>query len=172
MNLETRVPAHQNPQPTTIRGGHDSHIEAQPTVAQPGPVSANRKPRSGSVLALAQAEGDESMGRIIGGQAHCHPIPRNDSDAEAPHPPGKLRGHVLARLEGNLIATPAENLVDAARRLNQVVSCQVPLSMGANPSLCNPTNRDRLPEIPTPERIQAQRGSGTTPPALSGRGAR
>ena len=89
------------------------------------------------------------MGRIIGRQADCHSIPGNDANAEASHPPRKLRGHILPRLEGNLIATPAENLVDTARRLNQVVSSQKPLSMGRNRSIRNPTSRDRLPKIPT-----------------------
>ena len=83
---------------------------------------ANGALRSGSVLTFTQAEGDESVRRVIGGQAHRNSIPRNHANTKAPHAPGKLGGHALARLQGNLIATPAEDLVDAAGRLDQVVS--------------------------------------------------
>jgi hypothetical protein len=62
--------------------------------------------------------------RVVGREADLDAISWDHADAEAPHPPGKLRGDRLPAVELDLVAAPAENLLDGAGRLDQIVAGQ------------------------------------------------
>src|SRR4030042_5611610 len=79
-------------------------------------------PTSLAAFAVAKPKGDESVGGVIGGETHLDPVPGNHADPEAAHSARELRGHRLPRLEGDLVAAAAEDLFDAAGRLDQIVS--------------------------------------------------
>jgi hypothetical protein len=61
---------------------------------------------------------------VIGRQADLDAIAGNHADPEAPHPSGQLRGDRLPAVELDLIAAPAENFLDSASRLDQIVAGQ------------------------------------------------
>ena len=63
------------------------------------------------------------MGRIVGRNADLNAIARNHADPEAPNTARQLGGDGLAGVEGDLVATAAENLPDLAGCLNKIVSC-------------------------------------------------
>ncbi len=65
------------------------------------------------------------MAGIVRREAHGDPVTRNHPDAKTAHPARELRGDDLARFERDLIATPAEDLVDGPRRLNQIIPSQI-----------------------------------------------
>jgi len=88
---------------------------------RPGTDSARR------VLTFPEPEGDEAVGGIVGRYANLDPIPGDHANPKSAHATRELRGHELAALEGNLVATAAENLVDGSGRLYQVVTCQTGL---------------------------------------------
>ena len=79
------------------------------------------------VLTFPKPEGDEAVSGIVGRYANLDPIPGDHANPEAAHAARKLRGHELTTLEGYLVATTAENLVDGSGRLNQIVTCQTGL---------------------------------------------
>lgn len=80
---------------------------------------------AGPGLAFAQSEGDEAVGGIVRGQSDRHAIARNHPNAKAPHSTGQLSRDLLTGLQRNLVATPAQNLVDTAGCLNEIVSRQL-----------------------------------------------
>ena len=130
MNLETGMPTHQDPQAATIRRRDSPHEEREATVPHRVPGPTARRRGSGRVLTFPQPEGDEAMGRVIGGESNRDAIPWNHANPKATHAPGKLRGDHLAGFERDLVAASTEDLVDAAGRLNQVISCQMRVSEG------------------------------------------
>lgn len=73
------------------------------------------------------------MRGVVRRQADLHAIAGDHANAEAPHATGELRGHGLTAVERDLVAAPAENLLDGARRLNQIVACQMGSSEGGEP---------------------------------------
>ena len=75
-------------------------------------------------LAFAQAERDESVRRVIRRDAHLDSVTWNHPDAEAAHATRKLRRHDLPALEHNPVTTTAENFLDGADSLDQIVSRQ------------------------------------------------
>jgi hypothetical protein len=64
------------------------------------------------------------MRRVVGREADLDAISRDHTDAEAPHAPGELRGDRLPAVELDLVATAAEDFLDGAGRLNQIVTGQ------------------------------------------------
>ena len=122
---------------------------------------------SGGVLAFPQAKRDEAVGGVVGGETDGDPIPGNDPDPETTHAPGELGRDDLARLEGNLIATSAEDLVDASRRLNQVISSQMRFSVSAGgmPGECmgnDPREGLNSSGYPAPGTPRQERGHPST----------
>ena len=63
------------------------------------------------------------MRRIVRREADLHTIPGNHPDAETPHSTGELGGDAPPVVERNLIAATAEDLLDGAFSLDEVVSC-------------------------------------------------
>jgi hypothetical protein len=73
------------------------------------------------------------VGRVVRREADLHAIAGDHADAEAPHPAGQLGRHGLAAVERDLVAAAAENLLDRAGRLDQIVSRQMrPSEAGAS----------------------------------------
>lgn len=73
------------------------------------------------------------MRGVVGREADLHAVAGDHADAEAPHAAGELRSHGLTAVERDLVAAPAENLLDGAGRLDQIVACQMGSSEGAEP---------------------------------------
>src|SRR5262245_36637002 len=76
------------------------------------------------ILAFAQAERDEAVRRIVGREPDLHAVARNHADPEPPHAARELCSDGLPRLERDLIATAAEDLLDGSVRLNEIFARQ------------------------------------------------
>jgi len=122
MDLQARVATLEEREPPSIQALDEPENHSNNDGPHAGTIRGSGARR---VLAFAQAERDESVGRIVWREAHRNPVPRNDADAKASHASGELGSDRLPRLERDLIATPAEDLVHGARRLNQIISRQV-----------------------------------------------
>jgi len=64
------------------------------------------------------------VGWIVRGEPDLHAVARDHTDAKAAHATRELCGHGLAAVERDLIPTSAENLLDGAGCLDQIVTGQ------------------------------------------------
>src|SRR6188474_3425364 len=87
-------------------------------------IARSRALARARILTFAQAEGDEAVRGIVGREADLDAIARNHADPEPAHAPGQLRRHGLSRLERDLIAPAAEDLLDGSVRLDEIFSGQ------------------------------------------------
>ena len=78
----------------------------------------------GGILPFPEAEGDEPVSGVVGRESHLDAVTGNHADAETPHATRQLGRHRLTRLEGDEVATAAEDLLDGTGRLNEVVAGQ------------------------------------------------
>jgi hypothetical protein len=117
-----RVPVAKTP---AIEGLNRLQAQACRERGQKGVRRARTGLLPGSRLTFLKAEGDEPVGRVIGRKADSHAITRDHADTETAHTARKLGGHLLVIFQGDLVAAATENFVDAAGRLNKVVTSQI-----------------------------------------------
>src|SRR5262249_21610990 len=89
-----------------------------------GPEGVDLAPASDvrPALTFSQPEGHEAVRRIVGREADLHAVAGDHADAETAHAAGELRGHGLTRIEGDLVAPAAEDLLHGARCLDEIVT--------------------------------------------------
>jgi len=93
---------------------------------------------AGLGLAFAETEGDEAVRGVVGRNADLDPVSGNHPDPEAPHPARKLGRHGLTRLQDDLVAPAAENLLDGSGGLKPEPALTVALLGGEG----NPVNKE------------------------------